>query len=101
MALLDRLTGEEDPKIGIHGFQAALREYARGQITKSSIATNYGIDPADAQGQALLGLIDAEVGVEAKLAKVNEINDVLTIHEGSDSKPLYPAKSDVKTRLIG
>lgn len=101
MALLDRLTGEEDPKIGVHGFQAVLREYARGQLTKGAIASNYGIDPADTQGQALLGLIDSEVGVDAKLAKVNEINDVLTIHEGRDSNPLYPTKTAVRTRLIG
>lgn len=101
MALLDRLTGEESPRIGIHGFQACLREYARGQLTKGSIATNYGIDPADTQGQALLDLIDAAVGVDAKLEKVNEINDVLTIHEGNDSNGLYPTKTDVRVRLLG
>jgi len=100
MALFDRLTGDESPKIGIHGFQAALREYARGQLTKGSIASNYGIDPGDVQGQMLLSLIDAEPDETSKIAKINEISDVLTIYEGNDSNAFYPTKADVKNRLI-
>jgi hypothetical protein len=39
MLILDRLIGNQKPKIPIHGFMALLSEYKRGQITKNEIVS--------------------------------------------------------------
>lgn len=99
MGLFDDLTGDSENKIGLHGFFAALKEYARGEITKGNVASNYGIAGGDTQGQALLTLIDNETGEDAKIKKIVEIYDVLTLYEGADSNAFYPTKNDVTDRL--
>jgi len=100
MALLDRLTGiGEDKKIGLHGFVCALREYARGSLSKIEVATNYVITGNDFQAQAIIGLIDDEPTVDSKLTKACEIGDVLLLHEGRDSNAFYPNAQSIATRL--
>ena len=100
MPLLDRLTGAKGfDKIGIHGFNAALCEYARGKLSKIVVATNYEITGNDFQAQAIIGLIDDETTVESKVIKASEICDVLILHEGRDSNAFYPNAQSIATRL--
>lgn len=99
-----RLTqGTDDPvnrpNIGKHAFFCALREYARGRKSAGDIRGNYNVEVTDPGAIELLGLIDAETGEDAKIKKVREIEDLLSIHEGDDSNPLYPDKASIATRL--
>jgi hypothetical protein len=99
MALLARLTNGEEPRIGLHGFNSALREYARGQKSRADIESTYSISAADAQWAMLIGLIDAQSGTTNKIIKAIEIGDVLLIREGKDSRPLYPTSASVAARF--
>jgi len=100
MALLERLTRGETPIILLHGWQAALNEFARGKLSKQEIKNNYNIDSEDSVGLAILALIENETGSTAKLLKAWEINDVLILHSSPDTPNFYPLKSDVSTRLM-
>lgn len=99
MGLLARLTKGEEPSIGLHGFNSAVREYARGQKTKVEIETGYNIATDDPQWLTLTGLIDAESTATAKTIKAIEIADILILYEGSDSNFLYPTPASIAARL--
>lgn len=43
MALFERLVGSEEPKIGVHGFAAALRFWALGLLTRANIKSSFGL----------------------------------------------------------
>lgn len=101
MALLNRLTNGEEPRIGLHSWHAALNEYARGEVSPSQIKNGFGIENGDSQGLAMIALIDNETEIVDKLAKVSEINDVLIIHSNADTRSLYPDVSAIATRLLG
>lgn len=47
MALFESLVGIEAPKIGVHGFVAALREWQDGALTRADIVAEYGLDAGD------------------------------------------------------
>jgi len=98
MSLLNRLTKSEDPNIGLHGFNAAIREYARGAKTKAEIESAYSILSTDPQWAKIILLIDGQTGT-AKLLKAFEIGDVLELFEGRDSNPLYPTAASIATRF--
>ena len=99
MGLLARLTKGEDPSIGLHGFNAAIREYARGEKSKSEIETGYAIATDDPQWLMLVGLIDAESSATTKTIKAIEIADILVLYEGEDSHFLYPTPASIAARL--
>ena len=99
MGLLARLTKGEEPTIGLHGFNCAVREYARGEKSKAVIETGYNIATDDTQWLALIGLIDGESTVTAKTIKAIEIADILVLYEGSDSNFLYPNPASIAIRL--
>lgn len=99
MSLLDRLTHDEEPQIGLHGFISSLREYARGFVTRVQIESAYSIDSANVQWNAILSMIDAQSTAQLKLLKVIEIGDVLILHEGVDSRVLYPTVTSIRNRF--
>lgn len=102
--LFDRLTGEQDdpvtyPNIALHQFFSCMAEYGRGALTAAAIHTQYGMVAPDSDYNALVSLIDAEGTVNAKILKVQEVKDVMYIHENEQSNALYPDKAAVKARF--
>lgn len=54
MSLVNRLAGlNNEPKIGVHSFYAALAEFAAGEFTRAEIVGHFELDEAD----------DTELGV--------------------------------------
>lgn len=101
--LFQRLThtstdGSSD--IGIHGFEACLYEYVRDELTQSDIATVYSHNINDSQWISLFGLIDDAGTNTQKILKVQEIIDVLIIHECRDLNSIYPNGAAVASRLL-
>ncbi len=43
MALLDRLSGKEEPKLPVHQFQAALRLWQLGEVTRSQVISEFDV----------------------------------------------------------
>jgi hypothetical protein len=99
MGLLARLTDNEKPYIGLHGFNSALREYARSMKSKADLEAAFSIAPADPQWTALLSLIDGQTGAANKTIKAIEIGDVLIIRAGKNSRPLYPDMAAIAARF--
>jgi hypothetical protein len=102
MALYDRLMGLGGIKIPVHGFQATLAEFGRGQMTGAQAQTAIGfmsgevLTPAEVtEAQTLLASISGNV--TAKLARVVEIDHVLLLAE--QRAPGYDTSAAVKVRL--
>ena len=47
MSLIDRLSNDEDPKIPVHQFYAALAEYAAGAITRAGLVSYFQMSAED------------------------------------------------------
>ena len=89
MSLLDRLLGNEDPKLPVHQFMAALAEYKRGAITKQNVIDAFLLSvPEGTSLQTFLTKLDSDTIDRAF------IHDVLLLGEAG-----YYTKSQVQTRL--
>lgn len=105
MSLYDRLLGNDGfVKIPVHGFQAVLCEFARGQATgqqaQTAIAAMSSGVPLDAgevtEATTLLATITAATGTMNKINRALEINDVLMLGELGGG---YTTVQAIKTRL--
>lgn len=47
MALLEKLTGEVQPKLPVHQFYSALIEWDAGETTRATIVTHFNLDASD------------------------------------------------------
>lgn len=110
MPLYDRLLGRDDAsqpvtaKIQVHQFQALFAEVGRGNLTgaqaNAAIAQMTGV-PLDPTGvteaSTLLATVTSLGTLQAKLNRVDEIDDVLLLAELNINGYGLPAQ--VKTRL--
>ena len=44
MGIYERITADDDTKIAVHRLGAALREVARGNVTKAQVVAIFGLD---------------------------------------------------------
>jgi len=89
MSLLDRLLGNEDPKLPVHQFMAALAEYKRGAITKQIVIDAFLLSvPEGTSLQTFLTKLDSDT------IDRGFIHDVLLLGEAG-----YYTKSQVQARL--
>jgi hypothetical protein len=91
MALLDRLIAplENEEKLPIHEFMAALAEYKRGVVTKQNIITAFGLNTAEANA-----LQDFLTNLDSSSINRSLIHDVLLLGEGG-----HYTKTQIKNRL--
>jgi len=47
MSLLDKLAGDQEPKLPVHQFYAALAEFAAGAVTRQNVVDYFQLDSAD------------------------------------------------------
>ena len=47
MALYARITADDDTKIGVHRFGAALREVARGNLSLAQVTATFSLDAGE------------------------------------------------------
>jgi hypothetical protein len=60
MALIDRVLGQEEPKLPVHQFMAALAEYKRGAITGAQVVSAFNLSQAETtQLQSFLSRLDS------------------------------------------
>ena len=103
MGLYERLMGvDPNPRIPIHYFISGLAEFGRGRITAAQAeaivtqATGVPLTAAEVtEAQTLLGTISGSAA--AKLARAQEINDVLIIAEQQLAP--YDTPAAVRARL--
>lgn len=119
MPLYDRLLGRTDAgaqaanKIPVHQFVCILNEVARGARTGGEALTLVSrcagvalTSPEQTEANTLLTTITSLGTGTLKLARAQEINDVLTLAEqlpgpwpGGSGAATYDRPADVKTRL--
>lgn len=46
-SLFDKLVGNEEPRVSVHGFVAALKEWQDGAVTRADIVQSFGLDAGD------------------------------------------------------
>ena len=86
MSVIDRLYGDEDPKIPIHTFMAVLAEVKRGKVTQ-------------AQAKVALSLTDSEAtAIAAWFTRMS--GDLLSREELHDILILGEAKIYTKQQVI-
>jgi len=76
MGLLNRLAGDEEPKLPIHQFTAMMAVYMRGWVTAAQAEERLGLSAAEAQTLAnWIGKIPGQFTRQ-------EIDDLLILLEG-------------------
>ncbi len=102
MDLADRLLpntrAEREARIEIHAFGAAMREFARGEVTEVQLRAGLGINVGDETTQltAVLAAITAAPNTAGKLSKALEVEDVVLL---SGAGVAYAGKAAIRTRL--
>lgn len=87
---------EDQGKIAVHYFYAALADYATGNTTKNQIMQAWALDTeAEADLDVILGKLDSLTG-DAKLQYILELHAVMMIAE---SGLKYDTKASFKTRM--
>ena len=92
-----------DVNLPVRPFTGLLSEYAHGEILAAVIKSNVeevvGVLTANQQTDldAEVAIIDAAVGIEAKLAKIKELEGVLLLAEYKDMT-IYNTQALLKTR---
>ncbi len=107
MGLEDRFGASDNPSddtIPVHQFSFALREYARGKMTRGEILTavNGWVEmPLSASEQTdaglLADLIDAIAGANGKVVKALEVGDVLGLAELNTAG--YQTRAELKAKI--
>lgn len=107
MGLEDRFGASDNPNddtIPVHQFSFALREYARGKMTRSQILTavnSWLNSPLTSEEQTDAGLIadliDGIAGGNAKIIKAIEVGDVLGLAELDTID--YQTRAELKTKI--
>ena len=95
MALLDRLIGSEQPKIGVHQFQAALAEWEDGALTRAEVIAAFAIGQAE---ESELDWLKARYVAAADKERFKKVLDnVLLLAEAG---LIYDTPAKVQSRLV-
>ena len=107
MGLEERFGAGDNPSIDtipVHQFSFALREYARGKMTRAQVLAAVNIwleEPLTSAEQTDAGLIadliDAVGGKNGKVVKALEIGDVLGLSELDT--PGYETRAELKAKI--
>lgn len=90
MALYARITANDASKISVHRFGAALRQWARGQLTRQQVIDAFGltgsdITELDALQAAYTAMPTNNTGnTLIKAARLDEMEDVFLLCETGD-----------------
>jgi hypothetical protein len=93
MALLDRLTGDEEPKLPSHQFAAAMEEWAQGQMTRAQVIAAFSISASE---ETQLDAIKSRMDDVSPL-KFEVLHNVALLAE--KKIPPYDVKAEITSRL--
>lgn len=94
--LFDRIFDDDETKIAIHSFRAALGDYSTGDTTRTEIVNYWTLDSeAQIDLDVLLAAIDSKTDLQ-KAQFLLELHDVLMIAEEGAK---YTTKATFKVRL--
>lgn len=101
MALVERLMGDESPKIPVHDFFAACHELAEGQLTAAQIKSFLSMNTAAAnEFDALIALAptgSTALAIAQRAMYINRVHAVFTLAENKYTG--YATAAAVRTRL--
>ena len=101
MALIERLLGDEEPKISVHGFFAANQEVVSGNLTAAQVKTYLGMDAAaQAEYDSLIALYPTGTTAAAYFNKstfISRIHAVFILAE--QDVPGYQTAAEVRAKL--
>ena len=97
MSLIDRLAGNEEPKLPTHQFYAALSEFAAGELTKAQIVDFFVLDSGEeAELDVLIAAYQAALPAR-KLEFRAMIHEIFLLAEVS--APGYTTASELNSRI--
>lgn len=102
MALVERLMGDEEPKIPVHDFFAAQSEIIAGRLTVAQVKNALNMDAAaQAEYDALIALAPTGTTALATALKQQYINSIHGIFILAESKKYagYDTAAGVRSKL--
>ena len=94
MGLYERWTTSDNSKIPVHTFGAAMRELARGAVTKTQVVSAFSLDSTDESELDLIIAKYTAMTSTEKAAFVVKLHDVMLLCEGD-----FYNKTKAKTEL--
>ncbi len=98
MGLLARIRGDEDPKMSIHQFSAAMRQVHRGRNTVAQLKSAFEMD---AQAQTDMDWLVSQYTAQAvgdRVEWLEALDDVLMLAEKANL-PTYGSDAEVQARI--
>ena len=93
MGLYERILRQEEPKIPVHAFMAAMAEQKRGRVSGAQVASTFQLD---AQAQADAITLQARFNDAVNPMTGPELHDVLLL---ADAGLAYTSVTSLKNRL--
>lgn len=94
MGLLERLKGDEEPKLPSHQFAAALEEWRAGAMTRAQVITAFSISVGE---ENALDAIKDRLDDLISPLKFETLHNVMLLAE--EEIPPYDNKTNITTRL--
>ena len=101
MSLLDRLIGAEQPRLSVHGFQAAMSEWVDGAtgFNRAAIIEQFTLTVDDeAELDALKAIYDS-ANTNAKRQRLLKAFDSVVLLASDRDVSFYKTKAEINARL--
>ena len=90
MGLYERWTASDETKLRVHAFATALRELARGVVTRQQIIDGFGLAGVDVtELDSIISQYNGLANQAAKDRYVVLLHDVMILSEDTQTRPLY------------
>ena len=101
MSLLDRLIGTESPRLSVHGFQAAMSEWADGAagFSRSTIISEFNLTGNDLTELDSLKAIFNSANTNAKRLRIRKAFDNVLLMASDRDVSFYKTKAEINARL--